>query len=289
MKNSILSKILLHVESFPGLSKTGVKLMTVLDEPNTSLDEIEKILNYDPGLTANFLKLANSPYFGIPSKVSSVKQAIALLGINRLKQIVLATCTSAVMDKAVPGYDMEPGDLLRHSIIVSVAALQLAKFKKLSEPNDIFTSALLHDIGKLVFGRFVKEHFGAIKEIVSKGVPLEVAENMVFETDHAEIGAQILAQWSFPPIVVNAVRVHHNLELLHNKNMQNDLLYLANIFCQKNGESFPKAANSGSINPALKERLGIEPDKLESISNQIAKLVDDISAKLTFDSEYAKN
>ena len=52
-------------------------------------------------------------------------------------------------------------------------------------------------------------------------------------SDHVEIGAQILAQWSFPPSVVNAVRVHHNLELLHNKNIQNDL-YLANLFCQKN-------------------------------------------------------
>jgi HD-like signal output (HDOD) protein len=109
MKNFILSKILLHVESFPGLPKTGVKLMGVLDEPNASFAQIEKILNYDPGLTANFLKLANSPYFGIPSKVSSVKQAITLLGINRLKQIVLATSTSAVLDKAVPGYDLQPG------------------------------------------------------------------------------------------------------------------------------------------------------------------------------------
>jgi hypothetical protein len=66
--------------------------------------------------------------------------------------------------------------------------------------------------------------------------------------------------------------------------MHNDLLYLANLFCQMNGKTFAKAANSEFINPALRERLGIEPDKLESISNQIAKWVDDISAKLTFDS-----
>ena len=159
MKNSILSKILLHVDSFPGLPKTGAKLMAILDEPNTTLHDIEKVLNYDPGLTANFLKLANSPYFGIPSKVSSVKQAIVLLGIKRLKQIVLATSTSAVLDRAVPGYDLKSGDLWRHSIMVSNVALKLAKIKKLSEANDIFTSALLHDIGKLVLGKFVKEHF----------------------------------------------------------------------------------------------------------------------------------
>jgi len=289
MNNSLLGEILLKLESFPGLPKTGAKILALLEEPKTSADEIEKILKYDPGLTENFLKLANSTYFGIPSKVTSVKQAIVLLGFKRLKQIVLATCTSDVMGKAVPGYDLQSGELWRHSIAVSNVAVALAKYKNLTEPNDIFTPGLLHDIGKLVLGWFVKEHFKVINQLRSNGIHLVVAENMVLGTDHAEIGAQILAQWSFPPIVVNAVRVHHNLELLHNKNMQNDLLYLANIFCQKNGESFPKAANSGSINPALKERLGIEPDKLESISNQIAKLVDDISAKLTFDSEYAKN
>lgn len=284
MNNSLLGEILLKLESFPGLPKTGAKLLALLEEPKTSTDEIEKILKYDPGLTANFLKLANSTYFGIPSKVTSVKQAILLLGFNRLKQIVLATCTCDVMGKAVPGYDLQSGELWRHSIAVSNAAVSLAKYKNLPEPNDIFTPGLLHDIGKLVLGRFVKEHFKVINQLRSNGIHLVVAENMVLGTDHAEIGAQILAQWSFPPSVVNAVRVHHNLELLHNKNMQNDLLYLANLFCQKNGESCSQATNSESINPALKERLGIESDKLESLSNQIAKLVDDISAKLTFDS-----
>jgi len=283
MKNSILSKILLHVESFPGLPKTGAKLMTVLDEPDVSLAQIEKILNYDPGLTANFLKLANSPYFGIPSKVSSIKQAIVSLGIKRLKQIVLATSTSAVLDKAVPGYDLEPGDLWRHSIMVSISALQLAKFKKLSEPNDIFTSALLHDIGKLVLSRFVKEHVGAIKEIVSKGVPLEVAENMVLETDHAEIGAQILTQWSFPTDVVNAVRFHHNPDIIHNKDVRIDLVCLANMFCQMNGMNGESSTDLSSISPALRKRLGFEKDKLESIYNQITKWAKDFSAELTFD------
>ena len=285
MKNSILSKILLHVESFPSLPKTGIKLMDVLNDSNASLDEIEKILNYDPGLTANFLKLANSPYFGIPSKVHSVKQAIALLGTNRLKQIVLATSTSTVMEKTVPGYKLQPGDLWRHSIIASVVAVKLAKLKKVSNPNDIFTSALLHDIGKLVLGRFVEEHFDSINKIVSTGVPFEIAENMILETDHAEIGAQILAQWSFPAYVVNAVRYHHNPDIVHNKDVGIDIVFLANIFCQvteKNGENLTEL---NAISPALKERMGFDLEKLESISNQVGNWAEDFAANLGFDQQ----
>ena len=273
MKNSILSKILLHVESFPSLPKTGIKLMDALNDSDTSLDEIEKILNYDPGLTANFLKLANSPYFGIPSKVHSVKQAIALLGTNRLKQIVLATSTSTVMEKKVPGYKLQPGNLWRHSIIASVIAVQLAKLKKISNTNDIFTSALLHDIGKLVLGRFVEEHFDSINKIVSTGVPFEIAENMILETDHAEIG------------VVNAVRHHHNPDIVHNKDVRIDIVFLSNIFCQvieKNGEN---PAELSGISPALKERMGFDLEKLESISKQVGKWAEDFAASLGFDQQ----
>jgi len=93
---------------------------------------------------------------------------------------------------------MEPGDLRRHSITVSITAIELAKYKRLSEPDDVFNSALTHDIGKLALGMFVKEHIITIKKLVSKGVPFEVAENMVLETDHAEIGTQILTHGHFP-------------------------------------------------------------------------------------------
>jgi HD-like signal output (HDOD) protein len=138
MNNSLLGEILLKLESFPSLPKTGAKILALLNEPKSSAAEIEKLLRYDPGLTANFLKLANSTYFGIPSKVASVKQAIVLLGFNRLKQIILATCTCDVMGKEVPGYDLQSGELWRHSIAVSNAAVALAKYKNFSKPMDIF-------------------------------------------------------------------------------------------------------------------------------------------------------
>ncbi|MEJ2164124.1 MAG: HDOD domain-containing protein [Desulfobacterales bacterium] len=271
----------MKVESFPGLPRSGVKIMALLqDESNASVSEIEKILRYDPGLTANFLKLANSPYFGIPARVSSVKQSIVLLGTNRLKQIVLATCASDVLGTALPGYNLAAGDLWRHSIAVSNAAVSLAKYRKLPEPNNIFTPGLLHDIGKLVLGRFVEKHFKVINELLLSGLPLEVAENMVLGTDHAEIGAQILTQWSFPPDVVNAVRLHHYPDLMHNTNIENDLLYLANLFCQLNGTNNKNDMDSVSIYPALRKRLGIEQDKLDAIYDQITKWVDGISEKL---------
>ena len=79
MRDTKLKEILAKVDSFPAMPDAGTKLLVLLEEPDTAVSEIEEILRYDPGLTANVLKLANSAYFGIPSKIGSLKQAVILL------------------------------------------------------------------------------------------------------------------------------------------------------------------------------------------------------------------
>ena len=145
-------KIEAAVNSFPGMPGTAVKLLGLIDDPAMRVSQIEEILRQDPGLTANVLRLANSAYFGIPSKIGSIRQAVTLLGLKRLIQLVIAACVNAIMDKPVSGYDLPPGELWRHSIAVSVAAEGLVKELKGKAAEEIFTAALLHDVGKLVLG-----------------------------------------------------------------------------------------------------------------------------------------
>jgi len=279
VKQEKIDQIMAQVKAFPGMPATSAKLLTMLKDSETSAAQIEDILKYDPGLTANILKLTNSAYFGIPTKVRSVKQAIVLLGWKRLLQLVMTMCMSALMNKPIPGYDMPRGELWRHSIEVSTAAEALMKYKKIAEPKDVFTPALLHDLGKLVLGRFVKEEFDRIKSIVALGVPFEIAENMALGTDHAEIGAQILSQWSFPRDVVNAVRFHHNPDAIHNANIQIDIVYLANLLCQKNEISDGSERQPVWHSPAFIKRLGIEPDELAFISGKVVQWIDKLSKK----------
>ena len=169
-------------------------------------------MRHDPGLAANVLRLANSAFFGIPSQVTSLKQAIVLLGVKRFYNIAVAACMNKKMDPAVEGYGLSPGELWLHSIAVSTTAEALAKSRKFDEANDFFTPALLHDLGKLVLGKFVKAEQSKIDSLVAKGVPFVFAEKEVLKWDHAEIGALILSNWSFPDDLINAVRWHHNPE-----------------------------------------------------------------------------
>ena len=121
-----------QVKAFPGMPATSAKLLAMLKDPESSAAQIESVLKYDPGLTANILKLTNSAYFGIPTQVSSVKQAVVLLGWKRLLQLVMTMCMSTIMKKPVPGYNMPPGKLWQHSVAVSVAAELVVKALKLS-------------------------------------------------------------------------------------------------------------------------------------------------------------
>ena len=282
MDETKLNQILSKVKAFPTMPEAGAKMLSLLQEPETEISDIEEILRYDPGLTANILKLANSAYFGIPSKIGSLKQAVVVLGFKRLKQLVVASCVSAVMDKSVAGYDLPSGNLWRHSIAVSIAAEALVKDKKRKISQDVFTPALLHDVGKLVLGTFVKEELEAIERIAAKGVPFVVAENMILGTDHAEIGAQILTHWNFPKEVIHAVRWHHDPDSPKTVTIQMDIVYLANLLCQTGDTSDGTGGQSVELSPAVIERLGVQVDQFEEISGKIAQWVDELSDALAF-------
>lgn len=282
MENEKLEKILSKVDNFPSMPAAGSRLLSLLEEQEVSIGEVEDILRYDPGLTANVLKLANSAYFGIPSRIGSVKQAIILLGTNRLIQLVTASCVGAVMKKAVPGYNIPPGDLWRHSIAVSIAAEALVKDKKNVDSEDFFTPALLHDVGKLILGNFVNEDLTAIESITCKGIPFVIAENMILGTDHTEIGAKILSRWSFPEDVVHAVQYHHDPEAAETSSMKIDVVHLSNLLCQTNSNTPDSAGNSVELSAEVIDRLGIQLSQFEAISGKVSKWVDEMSDALTF-------
>ena len=280
MNEDKIKQIMAQVKSFPGMPATAAKLLKMLKDSESTAAQIEEVLRYDAGLTANILKLTNSAYFGIPSKVSSVRQAIMMLGWKRVMQLVMTMCMSTVMNKPVPGYDLPQGALWQHSVAVSVAAEAVVKALKIPEVEEIFTAALLHDVGKLVLGGFVKNDLDQIKSMVSKGIAFEVAEYMVIGTDHAEIGARILEKWAFPKHLVNAVNWHHDPETCENHCTLSDIVHIANAVGLRIG--FGRETEGIRIEPSVSvtDRLGLEPVDLEVLAEQTLEGVNKLSGDL---------
>jgi len=283
IENNIPDKIMEKVSSFPSMPRAGIKLRALLAEKDVSLDEIEGILRHDPGLAANVLRLANSAFFGLTRKVSSLKHAVTLLGVKRFAQIAVSASMSKTMDKAVEGYGLSPGALWLHSVAVSNIAESLAQHKKLDETDDVFTPALLHDMGKLVLGEFLLEESQKIKSLVDGGVPLDIAENMILGTDHAEVGALILHRWSFPNNLVEAVRWHHNPERIQNSNLQSEIVYLSNLLCQSGGEGDLPDEQLITPSSVVLSRFGIKLAQYEEFAEKTQSWMKELSATLAFD------
>ncbi len=271
-------KIVSKIHSLPSISGVAPKILGILDDPNSSAEEVQETLRLDPGLTANILKLTNSAYFGLPNKVGSVKQAVVMLGWRKLVKIVLATCVNAVMDKPIPGYDLPSGELWRHSVAVSVTAEGLMK-ELGREPDDrIFTAALLHDLGKLVMGEFVAEDLEAIRLAAEKDVPFQMAEREILGTDHAEIGAMLLESWSFPSNLIEAVRWHHEPDSAENPGTLIDIVHVANVLCLMLGIGAGVEGLHYRPSTTVTKRLGLKPKQLEVVASQTLQWANELSS-----------
>ncbi len=268
------------VKSFPSMPAAALKLLALLKDDDASSAQIEQVLRYEPGLTANILKLTNSAYFGLPTQVGSIRQAILLLGWKKLIQIVLTSCISAIIDKPVQGYDLPAGDLWRHSIAVSVATETLIKLLKLSVPDDVFTAALLHDVGKMVLGRYVETEIIHMDEEAMRGLSFEQVERSMFGIDHAEIGAKILRRWSFPTTMINIVRWHHEPDNAPKPDVAIDVVHTADVLCLMAGIGMGREGLQYQPSEMASKRLGLTQKHIEIVASQMLQWANELAASV---------
>lgn len=268
------------VKSFPSMPAAALKLLALLKDDDASSAQIEQVLRYEPGLTANILKLTNSAYFGLPTQVGSIRQAILLLGWKKLIQIVLTSCVSAIIDKPVQGYDLPAGDLWRHSIAVSVATETLIKLLKLSVPDDVFTAALLHDVGKMVLGRYVETEIIHMDEEAMRGLSFEQVERSMFGIDHAEIGAKILRRWSFPTTMINIVRWHHEPDNAPKPDVAIDVVHTADVLCLMAGIGMGREGLQYQPSEMASKRLGLTQKHIEIVASQMLQWANELAASV---------
>ena len=206
-------KIINKVKNLPPISQAALKLVNLLEQASISNDEIVQVIKCDNVLTAKLLRACNSPYFGLDDPVSSVDQAVLMLGHQQILHIVLTLAFGSAMVVPLPGYAVEANELWRHSLITATAAEIVAAeaYDMNVEAPVAFTVGLLHDIGKLVMSQAITPEIqGEIRRLIEKqGCSRSEAEKKVLGTDHGEIGACLLQSWNLPEEILEAVANHH--------------------------------------------------------------------------------
>jgi len=214
--SAILDQIFEKLDQIPNFPETAQKALRLLQQEEVDFRELERVVRHDAAITANFLKLVNSAAFGLPRKVNSLLQAFSLLGINQIRFILMAACTGKYLNRPLKGYGLTPREVWIHSLACGIMAEVLARKAGLSRPENLFTAALLHDIGKIALDLFVEGEMESLQETIQKNPELTFmqAEWMVLGADHAIVGAELLRRWEFPKEVYFAVRAHHDQSLM---------------------------------------------------------------------------
>ena len=186
-----------------------LEIEQALESPQCNLNTIGDAIQKDPDLTARLLRLANSPFFGFANRLSTVAEAVSLLGIQQIQDMIVA---SSVLEqfKGVPDNLVNKDSFWRHSLAVGITARLLAMERRLPKPDKYFVAGLLHDVGRLVLLAQATEWAQAVFELYQhEKMLLRDAEKKILGYDHQQIAAELLQSWSYPSALVQAVEFHH--------------------------------------------------------------------------------
>lgn len=201
------------VQPFP---KVARRVMELLADPETDAKALAEVIQYDQVITANVLKICNAPYFGLSRKVSSLADALVVIGNDALKDIIITSSSARFYKGDVgAGYELEQGELWKHSVAAGILAKHLVGKIKEVDAGTAFTAGLLHDIGKRFLSSFVADDFERIMaKVANEGCSFVEAEKELLGITHAELGGKILERWEFPVEIQQAVLHHHDPEAL---------------------------------------------------------------------------
>jgi HD-like signal output (HDOD) protein len=213
-REELLSKLQTYIGRMPSLSTTVMKVMEVCNQPNTSPNDLNRVISLDPVLTGQVLKLINSAYYSLPNQVTTLTRAIIMLGLNTVKNLAISTAVVDAIDKE--GSRCFPMDSFwTHSLCVGVTAKALAAAKKIlpAVQEEYFVAGLLHDLGKVPFSNCFPEEYKQALELADlQGCSLLRAEEMIFGFDHHVTGKMIAEKWQLGKNIQVCLSNHHHPE-----------------------------------------------------------------------------
>jgi putative nucleotidyltransferase with HDIG domain len=223
-----------NLKNLKSVPASALQALKVLRDPNANMGEVVQIINYDPGLTSNILKLANSSYFGCARTIASLREAIVRLGSGTIFKIITASMASAVLNRELKGYDLKAGELWDHSVAVAVASENMSELLSLDTSKVAFTAGLLHDVGKIILCDFVQKHSAEIHAALENpDTGFDMAEKAALGFSHADIGGQLLQDWNIPDILVEPVKWHHNPAMCPLDNLPS-VIHVCDWLCLEN-------------------------------------------------------
>ena len=260
-----LSELIRQANELEPLPASTVRLAQMVSSACCHIDDVAELIAFDQGLTVKLLRAANSAASASATKIGTAKEAVTRLGTSIVLSLAVAGSARPILNQRIPAYNLDEGALWRHSVAAAVAVEASQQFCEVNVPPETFTSALLHDVGKLVMGRFINPSILAFLRRAQEVDHLSAldAEVMILDVHHGELGGLVAQHWQLPPRVVSGIIYHHHPE--EGGDVICDLTYLANQVAKRLEADLDGREFELTVAPGISRRLGLTPTTLEQL------------------------
>ncbi|MBI3599535.1 MAG: HDOD domain-containing protein, partial [Nitrospinae bacterium] len=225
-------------------------ILTMLEDENVSAVKLEAIISNDQAIASKVLSIANSAYYSLSEKVTSISHAVSLLGFTTVKNIAIGTSIFSNFSDKGSGIEMK--DLWLHSIGVAMASEKIARKVSGIQPDTAFIGGLLHDIGKLTMIDIFQERYkDAVDVARDTACSICFAEDRVFGTNHITVGEWLCERWHLPPEVILSVKYHRSPWLAAENKELPSVVYLGNNIIKREKIGFA----GDNYTPRIDERV----------------------------------
>ncbi len=211
------------------LPEICIQVQELADSPLSTADSIGEVISTDTALSTRLLKIVNSAFYGMPSRVDTIPRAVNLLGMRELKNLTFAASTAEIFS-GIPPDLVDMAGFWQHSIYTGLMARQLAQHCNVLHAERLFTAGLLHDVGRLLmFMKIPEESVQAEVMCQHSERSLCEIENELLGFDHTEVGYALLKEWQLPANLCATIRYHHNPQDAHDAHLESAILHIADI------------------------------------------------------------
>ena len=212
MIENFREKVEQTINFLPPLPSVMIELIQALNNDDVDLRSLGRIISKDPSMTMNVLKIANSAFYGLPSKVTTIDQAVRMLGTNEITSLCIS-CSASKTLKAPKGVNtVDLKQFWRHSVATGVIAKILCNKLNIGRLDSLYLAGLVHDVGKVVLDRFRHDVYHEIVDLTfQENIPILEAERRIMGASHDMVGGWLMEKWRLPQIFREVAEFHHSV------------------------------------------------------------------------------
>ncbi len=228
--------ILASIDKLAAIPEFLLDVINVLEKPNTSINEAAKVINKDQSIVTRILAVANSPFYGLYRKVASIEQALLVIGMNEVKNIV-TTLTILETFKNKSDRYLNQREFWEHSYFVGNLSKKLFMDFGFGRGSEAFIAGFLHDLGVSITHRYFHDTFIKIyNDVMTNGTNYYEVENLIMGMNHQEIGVHLIDRWNFPLELCQAILFHHRPSKMNGDKKLAAVVHLADYLVSSSNE-----------------------------------------------------